>query len=302
MGNLNHQRRILVVIDNPGRLGNLITRHAHLLAHGIETGDVVMDYSFLKWSKHFPNLNRNLLQGYPMVPSPGVPTAFVRAGFKFFRKCTELHRQGRLQKVAPWLGHLTAIYPRELALDSAEYQRLSEPYKVMLLEGYLFTCRSACTRQRASIRRQFHLASAEFAALKAELDAWRAGHELVGVHIRHGDFREYDGGRFFFTVEEYAATMRAAAAALAPRRLRFVVCSDEPQAAESFAGMEVLISRAPHWQDLIKLSLCDRLIGTMSTFVRTASFLREVPLYTLQRERTKVRAEDFAPIQVPEWF
>jgi hypothetical protein len=302
MDNFDHRRRILVVMDNPGRLGNLITRHAHLLAHALESGDAVMDYSFLKWSKHFPNLNRNLLQGYPVVPTIGMPTLFLRAGFKFFRVCTELHRRGKLQTLAPWLGHLTAIYPKELALDSPEYERLSEPYKVLLLEGYVFTCRSAVTRQRANIRRQFHLEAREFAALKAELDAWRVGGELVGVHIRQGDFRGYDGGKFFFTVEEYAKAMRATAAALAPRRVKFLVCSDEAQAKESFTGMDVLISQAPHWQDLIKLSQCDRLIGTMSTFVRTASFLRAVPLYTLQRGRTPVRAEDFAPIDMPEWF
>jgi hypothetical protein len=297
-----NRRRILVVVDNPGRLGNLITRHAHLLAHAVETGDAVVDYSFLNASVHFPNLNRNLLQGYPMVSTPGVPGLWLRAWFKVFRGCVRLRRRAFWRKALPWLGHVTAIYPKELGLDTEEYRRQSAPYKVLLLEGYLFTCRSACAKHRALTRRQFYLAPKEFAPLKAELDAWRGEDCLIGVHLRQGDFREYDGGKFFYTVEEYAAAMRAAERALAPRRVRFIVCSDEPQQESSFAGMRVRISQATHWQDFIKLSLCDRLIGTMSTFVRTASFLREVPLYTLQRGRNEPRAEDFVPVDYPEWF
>jgi len=172
----------------------------------------------------------------------------------------------------------------------------------VLLEGYLFTCRSACAKHRAVTRRQFHLAPEKFAPLQAELRTWRGDDLLLGVHIRHGDFRHYAGGAHFFPLEEYVAAMREAAQALAPRRVRFLVCSDEERAAAEFAGLPVLISRAPYWEDLIKLSLCDRLIGAKSTFVRAASFLREVPLYTLQKERREVRAEDFKPVEYPEWF
>jgi hypothetical protein len=70
--------KVFIVIDNPGRLGNLMNRHAHLLAFAMRRKYALIDVSFLQSSRYFPRLNSNLLQGFPRLPVGPVPLIALR--------------------------------------------------------------------------------------------------------------------------------------------------------------------------------------------------------------------------------
>jgi hypothetical protein len=55
------------------------------------------------------------------------------------------------------------------------------------------------------------------------------GDFLVGVHVRHRDYRSFMDGRYFYPFTTYVELMRSVAAMVAPRRAAFFVCSDEAQ-------------------------------------------------------------------------
>jgi hypothetical protein len=270
--------KVFVVIDNPGRLGNLMNRHGHLLAFAIDRGHVLIDVSFLNSSRYFPRLNTNLLQGFPRIPVAPIPLIVLRAGFWAFRR---LHRAGALlgRLTADWIQCLDAPYPNAIDLESEAFESRIGKAGIVFLSGYIFEARSAFQRHAIQIRRQFAVSRETQTAERSLFRKLRSGaSDVVGVHIRHTDFRTYCDGRWFYTAEQYAKVMKWHAECNLDRNVRFVICSDEPQRPESFAGLNCTFHAGDCASDLRALSLCDRIISTNSSFARAAAFLGKAPL------------------------
>jgi len=110
------------------------------------------------------------------------------------------------------------------------------------------------------------------------------GSFIVGVHIRGGDYREWEDGRYFFEIQEYAAYMRQLVLLYPDRDVRFFISTNEKYDRNSFEGLNLIETGFPSSaHDLYALSLCDRIIGPLSTFSRWASFYGAVPLCFLER-------------------
>ena len=223
------RRKIFIVADNPGRLGNLVNRHGHLLAFAAEHGHILIDVSFLKSAGFFPTLTRNLLQGYPRLPAPPLPPIILRIAFWCFR---------RFLRIAPELEWLTggliqrldAAYPATVDLESPDVKAKIDDARVLLLTGYLFEANASFKRHRSLIRDQFSVLKSIQAKERAFFGQLRnEASEIVGVHIRHTDFRTYCDGRWYYTARQYAKVMKWYADHFQDRKILFVICSDEEQ-------------------------------------------------------------------------
>jgi len=274
---------VLVVTDNPGRTGNLMIRHAHLLAFAREQGHVLIDYTFLKATGDFPALSRNLLCGYPRWPFPRVPALVTRIGFFLFRKLhAALGWQG-----GSWLGGSIrtrlCAFPEVTRLESAEFREEYAGARVLFLAGYVYRANEAFAKHAEAIRLQLRpwpevdRRAEEYVAEKRGA----LGATLVGVHIRHGDYRTYCDGQFFFTADQYAERLRQLSASDPQRRWKFIVCSDEPQPSSAFAGLDVSLHQGSAREDMTVLGKCDYVLGTESTFVRMAAFLGNKPMWQM---------------------
>jgi len=129
-----------------------------------------------------------------------------------------------------------------------------------------------------------------------EYVAERRGHNgttLVGLHIRHGDYRTYCDGQFFFAAEQYAERLRQLAASDPRRSWKFIVCSDEKQPASAFAGLDASLHEGSAREDMTVLSKCDYVLGTESTFVRMAAFLGNKPLWQMLDMTTPISLDCF---------
>ena len=77
-----------------------------------------------------------------------------------------------------------------------------------------------------------------------------------------------------------------------------VVCSDEKQPRDAFEGIDAFFHAGTRASDLCVLSQCDSIIGTDSSFARTAAFLGNVPLYQVLDPGLSATPERFAKIDV----
>ncbi len=96
----------------------------------------------------------------------------------------------------------------------------------------------------------------------------------LAAHVRGGDYAHFLGGKHLHTPETIARHLRAAAAALAPRPVGFVVFSNEPREAREFAGVDVVVSGGSPMQDFARLARLPGVVGPMSTFTAFAMYLR----------------------------
>ncbi|MCF0178730.1 MAG: alpha-1,2-fucosyltransferase [Bacteroidales bacterium] len=130
--------------------------------------------------------------------------------------------------------------------------------------------------------------------------------EVIGIHIRRGDYDTFADGRFFFSLEEYAAMMRRLSAMLKEahpeKRYRFFISTNETLNPDTFAGLDYFVNprgvTAIH--DLYGLSKCDYILGPVSTFSMWAAWYGAKKLCQVGRETLdRFALDDF---KIPSGF
>jgi hypothetical protein len=198
----------------------------------------------------------------------------------------------------PWPGvrRLAAKRLPGLILDEPSLLAQIAAARTVVLRGYYFYAPTLLMRHADEIRAYFQLVPPLRDRVERFLaGARKPGTKLVGVHIRHGDYRQYAGGDCFFTTEQYAGLMRRIESLLAPAAVHFIVCSDEPQASDAFGALSWRPGPGSPVEDLYSLAGCDYLLGPRSTFNRWSSFVGKVPRYEILDIRRPLSLEDFAP-------
>ena len=108
----------------------------------------------------------------------------------------------------------------------------------------------------------------------------------LGVHIRRGDYAQWQNGQYYFDDAVYAAHINRFAELHPDKTIHvFLSTNDSQVSAEAYqqACPKVVIHHfkgsAP--EDLFMLSGCDYLIGPPSTFSLVAAMYRDIPLYRM---------------------
>ena len=285
----------LAYLARYGQLGNSLFTFAHLIAHAAERGHTVTNLAFGDYGRYFEGLREDPLARYPAV-RPRLPRAALRAAARALPRPLRLAARcgvGRLVDVG-WDGEVDL---------STEAGRARLPARgTALLNGFRFRDRPAFAR-RAGLLREFFAPRADLAAgAAARVAAARAACDhLVGVHVRRGDYRTFNGGLYWHEPHEYADLMRRIAALHAGGRVGFLVCSNRPVDPADYPGVPVTPGPGGEATDLFALARCDALVGPPSTYTAWASFAGEVPRYLFHpKERAKHGLDD--PPPAPDRF
>lgn len=108
---------------------------------------------------------------------------------------------------------------------------------------------------------------------------------VVGVHIRRGDYKDWNEGRFYYSFEEYNQFMQRVTDLFPDKHVSFFISSNEKLSKAMFPNLNIAFHTgedASVITDLYTLSLCDYIIGPFSTFSRWASFIGEKPICYLE--------------------
>ncbi len=122
---------------------------------------------------------------------------------------------------------------------------------------------------------------------------------VVGIHIRHGDYKTFEGGKYYYTFEEFHSFMLQVKQLYAGKNVAFFISSNEDFSVDIFKDCPCYrFVNEPHGNilDLYMLSLCDLIIGPWSTYSRWASFIGEVPLCCIKSINQHVERTDFSVI------
>lgn len=157
---------------------------------------------------------------------------------------------------------------------------------------------STVSRQASFLRWLFVPDSA--VALKANSEASKLGEAsslLIAVHIRRGDFKEWNGGKYYFDLDYYKPVMESTIQVFQGRSVNFVIFSDDPQLDLSFLSgiLHVrLLNMSSLSFDWYFMSLCDFIISSLySTYSGWASFFGAKSIFCLNGERLPEKTSDF---------
>lgn len=123
------------------------------------------------------------------------------------------------------------------------------------------------------------------------------GYFVIGVHIRRGDYRNWEGGKYYYEISDYADTMRSLTLLYKDRKVAFFISTNEKYDETEFSGLTLCrFNNTTAAHDLYTLTLCDRIIGPLSTFSRWASWYGNVPLVFIEKGQINLKESDFSVI------
>lgn len=123
---------------------------------------------------------------------------------------------------------------------------------------------------------------------------------VVGVHIRHGDYKTFEGGKYYYSFEEYHAFMLQVKQLYEGENVAFFISSNADFSVEIFPDCNCFrFGKEPSGDmlDLYTLSLCDKIMGPWSTYSRWASFIGEKPLFCFKTKDQIVQNDSFSKIE-----
>lgn len=107
---------------------------------------------------------------------------------------------------------------------------------------------------------------------------------LVGVHMRRGDYREFNDGVFYYDDDFYLKNIISLKNTYhGNKRLKFLLISNEHINLDNYRSVDYLhfgIQVAP--VDMSLLQTCDYILAPPSTFSGWCSFLHDIPIFILR--------------------
>ena len=130
-------------------------------------------------------------------------------------------------------------------------------------------------------------------------DIRREADMIVGVHIRHGDYKTFFNGRYYYTLDEFHQFMLRIQTLYKDRHVAFFISSNESFDVSIFKGCRCYrFGKEPSGDilDLYTLSLCNRILGPWSTYSRWASFIGEIPLCFIESKEQQFTDDSFSVV------
>jgi hypothetical protein len=263
----------LILADHTGRLGNKLILFAHVMAAAEELGCRVFNLSILPSGHYFEGLHLNPWGAFPRKSFPLDLRWLVRP----LRKPLQDWVRGRRGKTPirnRWLTVLDMENQPVYRMDSPEFAALTRQTKWIILWGYPFRCPALVKKHASKIRSFFKIrpqvapiASREIAAAK------QFGKETLAIHVRQGDFRDWNGGKCYLSPREMFQALSLGGWDVRNSRSRIWVCSDEAVPEDLFPADSIQGVPRTLGEDLFIMSRCQRVVGGWSTLVYFCSFL-----------------------------
>ncbi len=259
----------MVVMQNKaGQLANRLFAFSHFIGNAIEYDYRLVNPTFDEYRRYFPMLEADNFGALPV--SVQLKPAMR---FKTFRRLTEILRK-RLPN-SPW--HVFFDVDDDTVFDLHDPAYLAAARgKLVFTNGWQFRDHQNLLKHRDTIRRIFTPQPEVVAATASHRQSLKAAgnNVLVGVHIRRGDYANWQGGIYCFADEVYRARMAEVAQALQAqgRKVTFVLCSNETLNLAAFAPLRVEAGPGEAIQDLYMLAACDLILGPPSTYSLWAAY------------------------------
>lgn len=288
---------MLINASNPGQLGNRLQKFAHLIAFSITNNQKVINLGFTEYADLFENTSQDILCRYPPKRSV-LKFHFLRTSLSRFSRF--LVRRKILEKFGGKKIEVVYAYPFtkkpkiEFRLDNPEFLASVNNKRIIFTWGYHFVDYVNLLKHSDRIREYFTPQSIHLANINALIEKARGTCEiLVGVHIRHTDFKRYKDGKFYYDVDEYVDLMKKMEKLFPAKKVGFLVCSDELQDIKRFEPLKVTFGTNHIIEDMYSLARCDYIIGPWSTYSKWASFYGNVPIYNIDDVNLDFTLKDF---------
>jgi hypothetical protein len=303
-----------LIIDKDNMLCNRLFVFGHIISSAIEHKTTVVNLGFPEYASLFPTAAADIFCRFPPkrrtilhgnMVAREILWWIIRTFVRIYEKIVRYTRKFGIAD-PPWIYFVNSGYETtenktleqiqqlQRCLDTPEITHVVQRYSLIVIRGPLIRAFSYFEKHSDAIRAYFKpTESCQLQVAKVIHNAKSKGDKIVGVHIRQGDYGHFDGGRHFFTSEQYRKLMVKILEKFSDQKVIFLICSNIKQSEDVFTGVNFLFGTGHITEDLYALAQCDFIVGPPSTYSMWASFYGQVPLYIVRNINHVPNLEDF---------
>lgn len=256
----------MIFVRDKGQMCNNILQYGHVYAWGREHGRATMSMRFAYKYQYFHICNTR----YHNFPT----YLYAKYGAKM----------GLFQVVC---------FDCEGA-DYQEAERQMKRHNTLVVEGWYARWYDLFLKYKQDIIRLFAFNK----DIEQQVNTILDNNLRLGIHIRRGDYRNFQGGRFLYSDEQYLNVIRSFLSLFPQQQVHLYICGNDPHLDKEYyiqqlPDCKVSFPNGNPGEDLCLLSHCDYLIGAPSTFSLVAAMYRDLPLYWVEDPTLQVSQDSF---------
>ena len=283
---------MLIIQEKSGmQLANRLFLFSHLIANAIENEYTLINPTFDEYCQYFKATKNNDFGKYPIYTKFRISTPFIL--FKLFVRLT-----AKLFPISRWHEFIECSDTTEFNLNDTNFLNKVK-YKIVLANGWLFRDSDNFSKHSDQIRKYFTPSEKVIDKINQLITDCRDKSDvIVGVHLRRGDYKLWQNGKYYFNDEVYVDKMDQLDKYFTSigKRGLFLMCSNESIQEDNFREYNIKIGINKSIEDLYSLAKCDYLIGPPSTYSMWASFYGKVPLLHISKHTQVINLEDFSVV------
>ena len=288
---------MFIISKKYGRICNRLFNSAHVLASAIEHKHEFVNLAFYDYAHYFDATSHDIFCRYPKGVSFIKNHGWISKVIYYLAYA--------LTAVLRWLNCIGIKLDKFKVIRSSEYRdgcnldvvllnKASTSNKLFFFQGFPLLAFSSLEKHGDKVREYFTPLMQYQERISLLINELRESSDLlIGVVIRHGDYREWQNGKYFYTLKEYTEIMEGLRGHFPDKKIKFLICSDEEQNLDAFKNLDYYFRSGYMIENLYSLARCDFIISPPSTYGMWASFYGRVPLYIIEDIKTPVTIDSF---------
>jgi hypothetical protein len=268
---------LIILIQKTGQICNQLFYFSHFIAYAIENDIPLYNAAFYEYEQYFMATARNDFGSYRIK-------ILSRWSYLFLNAIKPILL---ITKSSPFHNFVKISEDQEYNIEDLPKSPVVIPY------GWLFRTNALFVRNSDTLRSFFAPVEPyrsnvcnKIAICRKDVDT------LIGVHLRRGDYKDWQGGRYFYSDDEYLNIMKQIANQF-DGSVGFLLCSNERVDLERFEDLKCYRGGTHSIEDLYSLAECDYKIGPPSTFTLWASFYGNKPYLHIYDAHAPIDMKDF---------
>jgi hypothetical protein len=180
-------------------------------------------------------------------------------------------------KIIGWILHIELVRKVLIKTKIAKYYKFHAPDMKNEFEiGFLTYVKGWYFRNGESVDnvKSFYIEKFN-KTLRKEIEYEKKKEFFIGVHIRRGDYINFQGGKYYLTDDQYITALKNVIKDIEVK-FRVVLFGNDPELNVSKyigLGLNLTVSKGTIYEDYYRLSKCDIVLGPSSTFTIWSQFI-----------------------------
>lgn len=273
-----------------GRLCNRLFNSAHILALAIENKHTFVNLAFYEYAKYFRATQNDIFCRYPVqagINGKHKIAAIILYYMGYFLSSFLYYLSNlgfnsswlRLRTVRPFGNKDIDLIP-DVNLSSLPIN-FPDTDQVIFFQGWNLRSFEYLKKHGDKVREYFKPADAYQSDVMAFIKENRKGYDLlIGIVIRHGNYRTWLHGKYFYSVDIYINFIKQLKVLFSDKKIKFLIFSDEEQDTNIFnlANIDFYFRSGHMIENLYSLAECEYIVSAPSTYGMWASFYGKTPL------------------------